>query len=211
MVKIEIFPQVPNGPLPTCTALQHNCECQCGNNYDPDTVVDDNSVGCQEQTLPPGEPPPEAATSLRIFTWSINCPRIEQHTAAFEEKTGTKVTIDCITSPKTRDEFHEEILSDASLQTGLYDGYTLGPHLFGDLDLLNGLHDLTDYVRNSGGVLAWNDIFLFNREMGAVYDKKIVGIPIDGDVHSVYYRLDLFEKYNKTPPATWEEYTELVR
>lgn len=196
-------------PLETCTALRHNCQCQCGNSDATNIVVDDNS-GCQQETLPPGDPPPGTATSLRIFTWELNCLRMEQHTAAFEAATGVKVNIECIRSPKTRDEFHDEILSDARLQTGLYDGYTLGPHLFGDLDLLEGLHDLTQYVRNSGSVLAWNDIFLFNREMGAVYDKKIVGIPIDGDVHSLYYRVDLFEKYNKTPPATWEEYTELV-
>ena len=198
-------------PLETCNEVTHNCECQCVNEPEEDTDILVVDSGCQQQTLSPGDPPLEAATSLRIFTWELNCLRIQQHTAAFEAATGVAVTIDCIRAPKTRDEFHDEILSDARLQTGLYDGYTLGPHLFGDLDLLEGLHDLTQYVRESGSVLAWNDIFLFNREMGAVYDRKIVGIPIDGDVHSLYYRIDLFEKYNKTPPATWEEYTELVR
>merc|ERR1712003_389521 len=59
--------------------------------------------------------------------------------------------------------------------------------------------------------LKWNDIFPFSREMGAAYDQKIVGIPIDGDVHSIYYRQDLFDKYRKVPPATWEEYTELAK
>ena len=36
-------------------------------------------------------------------------------------------------------------------------------------------------------------------------------IPLDGDVLSFYYRKDLFEKYDKQPPKTWEEYTELAK
>ncbi|CAB9506309.1 activated protein kinase catalytic subunit alpha-1 [Seminavis robusta] len=184
--------------LPTCSAETHSCQCQC---EDACIKDDDGTV----------------ATTLNILTWELNCLRLERRTAEFEAMSGIRVNIQCVTAPLTRDEFHAEILSEAKTQTGLHDGYTLGPHLYGDLDLLEGLHDLTPLIREGaigsmGGFdLNWNDIFLFARENGAVYDRKIVGMPIDGDVHSLYYRRDLFDKYNKTPPATWEEYTELAK
>jgi multiple sugar transport system substrate-binding protein len=187
-------------PLEVCNFETHACQCQC--------------TDCAGQEL---EPDLESVTSLNIFTWQLNCLRFQNHAKDFQAKTSIRVNIECITEPLTRDKFHDEILSDAKTQTGLYDGYTLGPHLFGDLDLLNGLYDLTPLVRSgiigsmAGYSFNWNDIFLFARENGAVYDKKIVGIPIDGDVHTLYYRTDLFAKYNKKPPATWEEYTALAK
>ena len=223
--------------LETCSVETHGCQCVCDSN------IDSGDEGGH----------PSVATSLRIFTWDLMCLRLERHTANFEAETGIRVEIECV-SPSdavgsipggaadggggssssgaivTRDQFHAEIVSQAKTQTTLYDGYTLGPHLFGDLDLVDGLHDLTQFIRNhdigylnrrtsdkdNGNDrpwfdLEWNDIFLFQRENGAVYDRKIVGIPIDGDVHSLYYRKDLFEKYNKSPPATWDEYVELAK
>lgn len=146
-------------PLEFCSVEQHSCQCP---NHDSDTLEMTN----EEE---------EKATSLSIFTWQLNCLRFREHAATFSQKTGIDVHIECITEPLTRDQFHDEILSDAKTQTGLYDGYTLGPHLFGDLDLLDGLYDLTPLVRNSGTIgsmanydFAWNDIFLFARENGAV-------------------------------------------
>jgi len=191
-------------PLETCHVETHACQCQCEASTSDvgATAAGTNALG---------------VTSLSFMVWDIQCLRVSLHIEEFEKRTGIEVNLDCFTAPMNRDEFHEEIFSDAKLQTGLYDGYTLGPHLFGDLDLVEGLHDLTPMVRRgtignmAGFDFAWNDMFLFYRENGAVYDKKIVGIPIDGDVHTLYFRADLFAKYDKVPPATWEEYTELAK
>ncbi|KAL7552031.1 hypothetical protein ACHAWF_015242, partial [Thalassiosira exigua] len=40
---------------------------------------------------------------------------------------------------------------------------------------------------------------------------QVLLIPLDGDVLSLYYRKDLFEKYTKVPPTTWDEYTDLAK
>lgn len=108
------------------------------------------------------------------------------------------MTIECI---KDYSQFLEEVLSDAKTQTVLRCGFKFRPHIIGELNLLGGLTDLTPFVKESN-TLKWNDIFRFNRENGAVWDKKVVVIPLDGDVLSLYYRTDLFEKYNKTVPST---------
>ena len=51
----------------------------------------------------------------------------------------------------------------------------------------------------------------FNRELQAVYDDKVRSIPCDGDVLSLFYRLDLFEEHGIQPPRTWDEYTEVAK
>lgn len=165
-----------------CSAEKHNCKCPASSSAAP-------------------------LSSLVIATWDVHCLRLQRQTESFRAKTGISVTIECI---EDYDQFHADIISDAKTQTGLWDGFKFGPHIVGEMDLLGGLTDLTPFVKENP-TLKWNDIFRFNRENGAVWDKKVVVIPLDGDVLSFYYRTDLFEKYNKQPPNTWEQYTELAK
>ena len=168
-------------------------------------VCDANIHQCQ---CPTNDASP-AVSALKIMTWDVHCLRLEQHTKGFEELTGISVKIACI---EDFNDMQAEILSDAKTQTGLWDGWKFPPAIIGELDLLGGLYDLTPFVKDdSNSILKWNDIFRFNRENGAVWDSKVAVIPLDGDVHSFYYRTDLFDKYGKVPPTTWEEYTELAK
>ena len=148
--------------------------------------------------------------SITLLHPHLDCLRLQRNADAFHIITSGAVTInlECL----GYDELHQEILSDAKLKTGYYDGYMFGPFLTGEMAKVEGLHDLTSYVQDGGEFdLRWNDLFRFNRENAAVYDNKVVMIPLDGDVLSLYYRKDLFEKYDKTPPKTWQEYTELAK
>jgi multiple sugar transport system substrate-binding protein len=38
-----------------------------------------------------------------------------------------------------------------------------------------------------------------------------VPIPLDGDIHFAFYRIDVFEQHNLTPPRTWREYVDAAR
>ena len=67
-----------------------------------------------------------------------------------------------------------------------------------------GLADLTEFVRDDENI-DWLDIFPFNRNVQSVFDHSVRLLPCDGDVHSMYYRKDLFEEYNIQIPRTWDE------
>jgi len=108
------------------------------------------------------------------------------------------------------DNVNGEIL--ANVKEKVYDGFVFLPTLTGDLVEMDGLADLTEFVRNDPyGDVNWPDIFRFNREVQSVYDNVVRLLPCDGDVHSLFYRKDLFEQHNVSVPRTWDEYTAVAR
>ena len=103
----------------------------------------------------------------------------------------------------------EEIIADARGKIGLYDAYVLMPVITGNIDELGGLKDLTQFVRENSE-LAWSDVTLFHRDVAAVYNNKVVTLPLDGDVLLMYYRQDLLDEYGLDVPRTWDEYSEVA-
>ena len=101
----------------------------------------------------------------------------------------------------------QEILADVDAQ--VYDGYVFLPFLAGSLLDKGGLADLTEFVRNNDDI-DWPDIFPFNRDVQSVFDNSVRLLPCDGDVHSMYYRKDLFEQYNIQVPRTWDEVCYMI-
>lgn len=128
--------------------------------------------------------------------------RFTRRAEEFKNRTGVEVKVIQLGD---LDVLNEEIFAD--VQAKVYDGYMFLPFITGDLVEAGGLADLTDFVRTNQET-EWTDIFPFNREVQSVYDNVVRLIPCDGDVHSLYYRTDLFELYNKTVPRTWDEYSE---
>lgn len=66
-----------------------------------------------------------------------------------------------------------------------------------------------------------NDILPLFRNMFMKYDGHDYGMIYDGDVHLLFYRKDIFEKYNEEykekfgvelkAPSTWEEYDQIAK
>lgn len=68
----------------------------------------------------------------------------------------------------------------------------------------------------------WNDIHPVYRDRLMVWDGKVLSQTMDGDLHSLTYRIDLFEDpkeqaafkskygYDLQPPRTWKEYLEIA-
>lgn len=135
--------------------------------------------------------------------FNYNAERYRSRSDAFYEKTGVRVEVVYVDD---LDAVNEEMLANAG--KGIYDGYTFIPNILGDVT--GALADLTDYVAGNQE-LAWTDIFPFNRDNQASYDDKVRTLPCDGDIHSLYYRKDLFAQYNLKPPRTWDEYTERAK
>lgn len=64
--------------------------------------------------------------------------------------------------------------------------------------------DLTEYAEENG----WNEKFNFGTLELCKYDGKIYGYPSAYNVISIWYRKDIFEKYEIEVPTTFEEFEE---
>lgn len=96
-----------------------------------------------------------------------------------------------------------------------WDGVLLPDHLIGSLSS-SLIWDWTEYLKQqqrykdidiendkerNSGTIQYEDVLPFFR-------SSTTSMPIDGDVLSMYYRKDLFEKYNIKVPKTWEGYRD---
>ncbi|EFJ47381.1 hypothetical protein VOLCADRAFT_92015 [Volvox carteri f. nagariensis] len=89
------------------------------------------------------------------------------------------------------------------------DGWVIDPAVTGEIASLNGFKSLDEYIPEDAS-LQWNDISRFFRAASAIYDGKVVAIPLDGDLMLMYYRRDLFLRYNLSVPVTWDDFVQLA-
>lgn len=61
------------------------------------------------------------------------------------------------------------------------------------------------------GELAWSDTFELLQVAETAWGQSTVAIPFGSPVLTCYYRTDLFERFHKKPPQTWDEYQELAK
>lgn len=119
----------------------------------------------------------------------------------FEELTGANVEVTTVPFA----ELYTSILTDQTTGTNSYDGFVMAPQWNADFVAAGILEDLTERVANDPDI-EWDDIAPFFRNYIATYNESIYLIPLDGDMHTIYYRTDLFADAGITPPRTWEEY-----
>lgn len=103
----------------------------------------------------------------------------------------------------------------ASKQT--YDIYMLFPAKIPQYVERDLLLPLDQYTQNTKDI---DDILPVYRNLYMKFDGHDYGMVYDGDIHLLFYRKDLFEKYNSEykqlynkdlePPATWEEYDQIA-
>lgn len=143
---------------------------------------------------------------------------------------GTELKVLCVVSSQFR--AHEARLAAFTEQTGITARYTFVPFNSmrealtaemvgggGDYDLaigmdqwiasLNNLYEPLDgLVRDKAIPLdRWPAAHLRQGRVG----DRLLGLPSRGHVQLMFYRRDLFEKHNLTPPATWEAMVETGR
>lgn len=121
----------------------------------------------------------------------------------FEALTGAHVEVTTVPFG----DLYSSILTDQTTGTNSYDAFIMSPQWNADFVAAGILEDLTAYV-DADPDIQWEDIAPFFRNFIATYDGGIYVVPLDGDMHTVYYRTDLFEEAGITPPRTWEEYLD---
>ena len=117
----------------------------------------------------------------------------------------TGATIEVTTVPFG--DLYNAILTDQTTGTNSYDAFIMSPQWNADFVAAGILENLSDYVAKDTAI-QWDDIAPFFRNFIATYNGSIYVVPLDGDMHTVYYRTDLFTDANITPPRTWEEYLD---
>ncbi len=150
---------------------------------------------------------PYAGVTVRILSFdgpAVTEPLLRRG-PDFEALTGAKIEV---TTVPFADLFNK-IQTDQATGTNSYDAFILAPQWHADLIIPGYLEDLTDRV-NKDKDIQWDDIGPFFRNFISTYEGKIYTIPLDGDLHTVYYRTDVFKDNNLTPPTTWEDYLKVA-
>src|SRR5689334_3484025 len=119
----------------------------------------------------------------------------------------TGATVNIITVPNS--DLYQKVLTDATSGTNAYDGYLFAPSWIVDFAPAGLIEDLTPYV-NKDKALEWDDVAPFFRDFNS-YNGKVYSIPLDGDMHMVYYRIDSLEEAGLEPPKTWDDYLNVAK
>jgi multiple sugar transport system substrate-binding protein len=134
----------------------------------------------------------------------------------WEELTGIKVRVSEVP--------YEELFPKAMLEhragTGAYDVLTIAPSWVADMVRAGALEPLDPYIEKYGVKSEFDDVAPAFRDW-MTFEGKTYALVVDGDVHILYYRKDLFEDpenvaafkaeygYDLAPPENWEQFGQI--
>ncbi len=169
----------------------------------------------------------QAATPPKFGDVTLNCVCDAGHNArpfrwyADEVKKLTGITINLIEIPFS--DVYQKEKTEFVAGSGAFDVVVFYPAYIGDFAGNGYLVQLDQYASKGG---AWDpqldDIFPPFLELYCKWGGNLFALPYDGDVHSYYYRKDIFnhpdeqaafkQKYNKDlkPAETWDDYLQIA-
>jgi len=125
----------------------------------------------------------------------------------FEEETGAHVNV--LVVP------YENIIEKATLDVtsgaGEYDVIQYWYPGLGSLVKNGVLADVTDMYIENEEEFDLDDVVPAFLDTYTMIDGKRYGVPLDGDIHLLFYNTTIFDKYNLEPPKTWEEYVNICK
>jgi ABC-type glycerol-3-phosphate transport system substrate-binding protein len=134
---------------------------------------------------------------------------IEPIARAFEESKQGSVRLTFVQVPFTQ--LFPDIINEARTGAGLFDGFLSPPSVSGSIAEYSGWADLRPFIQSTAERLAdWSDILLGYRQAIAQYQDQIIMYPLDGDVHTMYYRKDVLKHWGLPVPRTWDEYVQVA-
>lgn len=145
-------------------------------------------------TAKAGEP-----LKLTVWTWTYKC--LNDWLVPAFEKENPDIKIETI--PMSHPDTHDKAFVAIATGTGAPDFLTIDSAYIQKFIDQGGLVDMTDYV----APIAKNfpDYKVVNNSDAS---GRIFGVPFDCGPVGMYYRKDIFDKYNVKVPETWDEYIE---
>ncbi|MFD2114214.1 ABC transporter substrate-binding protein [Paenibacillus yanchengensis] len=134
----------------------------------------------------------------------------QKMTKSFEELTGIKVRWEVMEQTYLKN----KQLMDTTAKTGTYDVLMIDNFWNDEYVSKKVVIPLNDYLNDSSLTPSWfayDDIVPAYRNMFAKQDGTVYGIPTAGETRFVAYRKDLFDKYEKQPPKTMDEFLQLAQ
>ena len=119
----------------------------------------------------------------------------------FEAATGIKVIADLM----PYDNLVEKVTIDCTSNTKQYAAFWMEPTWLGRFE--NELEDITKYINDPvlGKDFHLEDFSADFLNQTVRYNGKLLGLPFEGCLLVMAYRVDLFEKYNIAVPKTYDE------
>ena len=143
--------------------------------------------------------------NVLTFTGPQIAEPLQRRAPDFKALTGADVSV--VTVPFA--DLYQTILKDAATKTNSYQAYVLDPQWMPDFIVPGYLEDLTARVKADKD-LQWDDVGQFFRDFSATFNGNIYSIPLDGDFHMVYYRIDILKAAGLEPPKTWDDYLKVA-
>jgi multiple sugar transport system substrate-binding protein len=144
--------------------------------------------------------------NLLTFTGPQIAEPLQRRAPDFNKLTGATVNI--VTVPNA--DLYQTMLTDQSTGTNSYQAFVFAPQWLPDFVTPGYLEDLTARVQADKD-LQWDDVGQFFRNFSATYNGNIYTIPLDGDFHMVYYRIDVLQQLKMDPPKTWDDYLAVAK
>src|SRR5689334_11577340 len=119
----------------------------------------------------------------------------------------TGATVNVVTVPNS--DLYQKALTDMATGTNSYDAFLFAPSWIVDFAPAGYLEDLTPRVQADKD-LQWDDVLKSIQDFNS-YDGKIYSLPLDGDIHTVYYRKDSLAAAGLQPPQTWDDYLNVAK
>jgi len=162
-----------------------------------------------EVTAPPPAEAPMMYEGVTVNLLTFVGPQVaeplQRRGPDFEALTGAHINV--ITVPNS--DLYQKALTDMATGTKAYDSFLFAPSWIVDFAPAGYLEDLTGRIA-ADEALEWDDVAPFFRDFNS-YEGKVYSIPLDGDMHMVYYRTDLLAQEGLQPPQTWDDYLNIAK
>ncbi len=145
-----------------------------------------------------------------LFASHPSTDAIRKMTDEFTRLTGIKTNWKLITDGTIKN----VQLLESSSRAGNFDVYMVDGFSVADFYNRKFIIDLSGYLKDPLRTPKWfdyEDILLGYRDGISMVGSTPVAIPIAGESRFIGYRTDLFQKYDKKPPKTMDEYLALAK
>jgi multiple sugar transport system substrate-binding protein len=168
----------------------------CGGSSTPS-----NDAGPTDKASAGPVPEPKSPVTVNFSSWSASDPTLKKLAADFH-KAHPMITVNLqnVDAETAAEKLTTQIAGGNPPDVAYIDASSTA-----DFASRQALVDLTDYINRSDIVKPDDYVQAFKTFV--TYQKKLYGLPIDGESTGLFYRTDLFKAAGiAAPPTTWDEF-----
>jgi hypothetical protein len=151
--------------------------------------------------------PDDNVKSIRIAVWERVAPTLESYVKLYQKLNPDKTTTNIIIKSLNL----KELQAEASLAQDSNDGFVIPPMVLGSLaNILASLDDIDSNDNSINNTMNSQLLPIYKRLQ--IVDGKRAAIPLfAGNQLLLFYRKDILEQLNQSPPKTWEDVLDISK